>query len=71
MIRPFAAALAGLLLSATVLAGEAPVYSTRKGAIRGYDPVAYFTDNRPVKGKREFSLEHDGATWSFRNVPPD
>lgn len=34
-------------------------------AIGGYDPVAYFTDGKPVEGRAEFSLEHGGATWRF------
>lgn len=34
-------------------------------AVGGYDPVAYFTDAKPVAGKPEISLEHEGATWRF------
>ncbi len=34
-------------------------------AIRGYDPVAYFTLQRAVKGSDEFSVEWLGATWNF------
>ncbi len=34
-------------------------------AIGGYDPVAYFTERRPLEGKPEFALEHDNATWLF------
>jgi YHS domain-containing protein len=34
-------------------------------AIRGYDPVGYFTDNKPVKGKTEFETEWNGAKWLF------
>ena len=34
-------------------------------AIKGYDTVAYFTENRPVKGKDEFSIEYNEATWLF------
>ena len=34
-------------------------------AIRGYDSVAYFVDNKPVKGKEEFSTEWNGANWQF------
>jgi YHS domain-containing protein len=34
-------------------------------AIRGYDPVAYFTDSRPVPGKPEFTTEYEGAKWQF------
>ena len=34
-------------------------------AIKGYDTVAYFTENKPVKGKSEFSLEYNEAKWLF------
>lgn len=44
-----------------------PIYSGGKerAAIRGYDPVAYFTQNKPVKGSQEFMLKHKGAKWLF------
>jgi YHS domain-containing protein len=34
-------------------------------AIQGYDPVAFFTDNKPVKGKPEFVAKRDGAIYYF------
>ncbi|HEX5220345.1 MAG TPA: YHS domain-containing (seleno)protein, partial [Verrucomicrobiae bacterium] len=34
-------------------------------AIQGYDPVAFFTDNKPVKGKPELAVRHNGATYYF------
>ena len=34
-------------------------------AIQGYDPVAFFTDNKPVKGKPEFVARKDGAVYLF------
>ena len=34
-------------------------------AIQGYDPVAFFADGKPVKGKPEFAARHDGATYLF------
>ena len=37
-------------------------------ALSGYDPVAYFTDGRPVAGRREYELEWDGATWRFASA---
>jgi YHS domain-containing protein len=46
-----------------------PVFSTYLGgAIRGYDPVAYFTEGKPVAGKRTHRLEWKGATWSFSSA---
>ena len=37
-------------------------------AILGYDPVAYFTQSRPVKGSSEFSYQWQDATWHFASA---
>ena len=37
-------------------------------ALRGYDPVAYFTEGRPVKGHKEFTHENAGAHWRFASA---
>jgi YHS domain-containing protein len=37
-------------------------------AMRGYDPVAYFKEGKPVKGKSEFRHEWMGAKWYFANA---
>lgn len=37
-------------------------------AIKGYDPVAYFTDNKAVLGKAEFSAKAAGATYQFASA---
>lgn len=34
-------------------------------AIRGYDPVAYFTESKPVKGYDSLHLDWNNATWYF------
>jgi YHS domain-containing protein len=34
-------------------------------AIKGYDSVAFFTENKPVKGSRNFEHKWKGATWRF------
>jgi hypothetical protein len=36
-------------------------------AISGFDPVAYFTDGKPVFGRPDLELTLDGAVWRFRN----
>jgi len=39
---------------------------TRKGvAIQGYDPVAYFSENRPRKGDPQHEAVYDGARYWF------
>jgi len=43
-----------------------PINVTADGiAIKGYDPVAYFTQGEPVKGIKEFSHQWNNATWLF------
>ena len=37
-------------------------------AIKGYDPVAYFTKGRAMKGSKEFSHKWLGETWHFANA---
>lgn len=45
-----------------------PVNKSNKGvALKGYDPVAYFTQGTPVKGSTQFTHEWMGATWLFAN----
>ena len=39
-----------------------------KVAIKGYDPVAYFTEGKPVKGDKQFETEWKGAKWRFANA---
>jgi YHS domain-containing protein len=34
-------------------------------AVQGYDVVAYFTDDKPVKGDAKISSQRDGATYYF------
>ena len=34
-------------------------------AIQGYDPVAYFMQNKAVKGKKELALQYEGITYYF------
>lgn len=44
------------------------VYTTKAGAIKGYDPVAYFTQNKPVKGKADVTYDWNEATWHFASA---
>lgn len=37
-------------------------------AIRGTDPVAYFTQGRPVAGQPQFAHTWSGATWWFASA---
>jgi len=72
--RRFHAAVGAAALVAAGAALAAPPVNTLKGglfgghadaAILGHDPVAYFTDNKPVKGSDAFVHEWMGAKWKF------
>lgn len=41
----------------------------RKGLLlEGYDPVAYFTENKAVQGNEKFNARYNGATYWFANA---
>jgi YHS domain-containing protein len=44
-------------------------FNTDQGlAIGGYDPVAYFTRNKAVKGSKEFAVSDQGVTYYFSSA---
>ena len=54
------------MLGVSTLASAKPVNTTFTGlALKGYDPVAYFTLGRPIKGDARLTFEWKGATWRF------
>ena len=58
--------IAFALLSASAFAGDlVNVSGATKTAVSGYDPVAFFTDSRPVHGLPSISTEYKGATYLF------
>lgn len=66
--RHIVSTLLALLLASfmtPVWAGEINTGYFGNVAIKGYDPVAYFTLHRAVKGSKQHSLEWLGAEWHF------
>lgn len=64
-----AGAAAVSLTVVPAMAAEPPIFSTTfGGAIRGYDPVAYFTEGKPVEGSSSYQTEWKGATWYFSSA---
>ncbi len=60
--------IAALGLPAAAFA-VSPVNANWRGvAIHGYDPVAYFTDGKPVEGSSDIAFEWQGATWRFASA---
>jgi YHS domain-containing protein len=71
LIAAFAVAtLATFSVVAPAYADQAPVYTgiLSRVAVSGYDPVAYFTDGRPVRGNQQFSTTYAGYEYRFASA---
>lgn len=70
--------LAALAIPAYLLFFKEPTFKATNGflvnlddrgvIIEGYDPVAYFTDNKAVKGNEQFKAEFESATYWFASA---
>ena len=68
-LRPLFLTVLILCFSTAALAASDPVNQNRKGvAIKGYDPVAYFAEQKPVKGNRRIGYTWQGARWYFSSL---
>jgi YHS domain-containing protein len=45
-----------------------PVNVEANLALKGYDPVAYFSDGTAIAGTRQFTSMWKGATWQFASA---
>ncbi len=54
------------LVSGAAIAGE--INDEGGVAIQGYDPVAYFTDGKPVEGDPKFTSKYKGAIFQFASA---
>lgn len=62
-----------LIMATATVAAQEPLrkkhYNLENGlAIEGYDPVAYFTKGKAVKGKKELAVYDQGATYYFSSA---
>jgi hypothetical protein len=72
--RAFGGTLSGILLTVvlvmTTIAGD-PQKMINSGpdgvAIKGYDTVAYFTENQSIQGKSDFAYSWRDVEWHFTN----
>ena len=62
------ALLAGLLFGIAGIATAQQVFVDKGAAIKGYDPVAYFIDGKPVAGSPQFTHSWNGAEWRFASA---
>jgi len=65
LVRSIAVA-AMLVVSAAALGGA--YFENGGAAIEGYDPVAYFKQNKPVKGSAAYTATHQGSTFRFASA---
>jgi YHS domain-containing protein len=68
--RAAVAAAASLMVLTPLAAAEEFVNTGYFGdvAIKGYDPVAYFTQSEAVEGSEQYSYRWLGATWHFASA---
>ncbi|WP_420340286.1 YHS domain-containing (seleno)protein [Roseibium sp.] len=52
----------------TVSADEITTFTKNGAAIGGTDPVAYFTQGKPVAGSDEYTFQYDDVTWKFSSA---
>jgi YHS domain-containing protein len=69
MILKMRSVVASVALSVMALASGAGEFNESNGvAIKGYDPVAFFKDSKPVRGKDDLRFEYKGSTFAFANA---
>jgi YHS domain-containing protein len=54
------------ICSTSAKAGD--IFERNNMAIDGYDPVAFFTEQKPVKGSPEFRSDFQGSTFQFASA---
>lgn len=65
MIRTLAATFSLLLLAGCGSMNVVSDGADSRLMLKGYDPVAYFTDGEPVPGRPDLKVEHRGVTYRF------
>ncbi|MFZ6001273.1 MAG: YHS domain-containing (seleno)protein [Bacteroidota bacterium] len=54
-----------LFIATYAHAQKSEVFSSSKGAVEGYDVVAYFTEGKPVEGAKTYTTKWKGEDWFF------
>jgi len=55
-----------LVLAAVATTASGGSFFEKDGAaLRGYDPVAYFTEGKPAKGSPAYTVSYQGSTFHF------
>jgi YHS domain-containing protein len=66
-IQLIAALLLSIFIASPAFAQKEAVNTKGRAdvAIKGFDPVSYWTDGKPTEGSKEFTTEWHGGTWRF------
>ena len=64
-MKIFSIVFFAILLSAGVCAQDVKYFNTNGNAIKGFDAVAYFLQNKAIKGSDSFSCDWSGSKWLF------
>ena len=57
-----------VLTAGAQAAATKPVNQIDGVALHGFDPVAYFTQNKPVKGSPKYTASYEGVTYEFASI---
>src|SRR5262249_57412630 len=60
--------LVGLLIAASIARAQSVQPASVRLVLKGYDPVAYFTDGGPTLGKPEYEAVYDDARYRFASA---
>jgi hypothetical protein len=64
-MKLFSISMLALLLSAATYSQDIKYYNAGGAAINGYDPVAYFLQNKALAGTDSYSIDWSGSKWKF------
>src|SRR5439155_3955024 len=62
------AAVAAVLFGGAATAQNVTPSATTRVALKGYDPVSYFTGGKPERGSAEFTFAFDDTTYWFKSA---
>lgn len=60
--------LVGLLIAPSIARAQSVQPASLRLVLKGYDPVAYFTDGKPIPGKPEYEAVYDEARYRFASA---
>jgi len=66
--RAFVSAVVSVAVCTGALAQSAAPSAGPRVALKGYDPVSYFTDGKPEQGSKDFTFAFDDTTYWFKSA---